>query len=67
MNLRGPNTPLELSFIALSRSLGCKQVMVDGASVNSVALDQDYLKPASRLLVAASVGISPRNDRAMAR
>lgn len=67
MTLRGPNSPLELQFTSMSRTLMSKLVMVDGASVNSVALDQEHLNPVSRLLVAGSVAISQRNDRAMAR
>jgi ATP-dependent RNA helicase TDRD9 len=42
-------------------------VNIDGASVNSVALDHDFLSPTSRLLIAGSVGIAHRSGNIMAR
>jgi len=42
-------------------------VIIDQASVNSVALDNEYLDPSSRLLVAGSIGIAHRTGNLMAR
>ena len=65
--LKGPFSPLEMSFRALSASAHTKAVTIEGCSVNSVALDQDPTSSTSRLLVAAAVGISQRSGSVIAR
>jgi hypothetical protein len=65
--LRGPFSPLEMTFKALTASAHVKAVTVDGTSVNSVSLDQDPYSETARLLIAAGVGISQRSGNVIAR
>lgn len=65
--LRGPFSPLEMYFSSLCHSAHLKQVIIDGGSLNSVTLDQDPFKPASRMLVAANVAVAQRSGNILAR
>jgi len=67
VTLRGPFSPLEMSFTSLCRSAHMKQVLIEGNSVNSVALDQEPMSGTSRLLVSAGVGISQKSGSVMAK
>jgi len=68
-SLRGPLSPLEMTFSSQCRSAHMKQVIVEGNSVNCVALDPDPFtsNPCERLLVAAAVGIAHRSGNILAR
>ncbi|XP_045626208.2 ATP-dependent RNA helicase TDRD9 [Procambarus clarkii] len=57
--LRGPDSPLLLRFVALTRTGGSKRVKIDSSSVNSTALDLEPQNPHDRLLLAASVTLDP--------
>lgn len=66
-SLRGPHSPLEMTFTSLCGSAHLKQVVTDGSSINSVALDQDPTSPSARLMVAANVAIAQRSGNILAR
>ncbi|XP_071517093.1 ATP-dependent RNA helicase TDRD9 [Panulirus ornatus] len=53
--LRGPDSPLRMRFVALSRAGGFKSVRIASSSVNSTLLDLEPQNPHDRLLVASSV------------
>jgi len=67
ITLRGPHSPLELSFTALCRSSHLKQTIIEANSVNCVALDEEPYATTSRLLVSAGVGIAHRSGNLLAR
>lgn len=67
ISLRGPHSPLEMTFTALCGSAHLKQVVTDGSSVNSVSLDQDPYNSSSQLLIAANVAIAQRSGNIMSR
>lgn len=58
VDLKGPNSPLEMELFSMARCSVQKEVRVDGSSVNSVLLDSDPTDPHDRLLVAGSVSQS---------
>jgi len=67
VELKGPWSPLELSFQSLCHSSYCKEVSIDDCSVNSVALDHEPAAPISRFVVASSVSIQDKSGRVVAR
>jgi len=67
MTLRGPNSPLEMSFNTLCRGANLKKAQVDGTSVNCVALDNEPFNSCARVMVAASVGVAYRTGNLVAR
>lgn len=67
INLRGPMSPLEMSFVALCSASHLKHVQADAPSINSVVLDQNPWDQTYRLMVAASVTIAHRSGNIVAR
>ncbi|XP_076060953.1 tudor domain containing 9 protein spindle E isoform X2 [Oratosquilla oratoria] len=65
--LRGPASPLELKFVALTR-VGCmKAIKVESSSVNSTVLDLEPQNPHDRFIVAAFVSLNPSETSLMLR
>ncbi|ODN04338.1 putative ATP-dependent RNA helicase TDRD9 [Orchesella cincta] len=67
VSLKGPWSPLEMTFQALVQSSNTKQVRIDNNSVNSVLLDHEPTAPTSRMLVAANVTITDKSQSITAR
>lgn len=64
--VRGPDSPIRMSFRSvLTKSVGFN-VEIDGQSVNSILLDPEYEKDRRQMLVAAAV-TQTKNGRVMAR
>ncbi|XP_069986926.1 ATP-dependent RNA helicase TDRD9 [Penaeus vannamei] len=57
--LQGPESPLLLRFVALSRTGCTKGVKIEPSSVNSTALDLEPQNPHDRMIIAAFVTLNP--------
>lgn len=57
--LKGPFSPLEVTFSSLAHKAACKKVNIESQSVNSIVLDMDPEDIHDRLLVASLVSQSP--------
>lgn len=58
IDLRGPHSPLEVNYFALTNSALRKRVRIERDSINYVTLDDDPGNPTNRLLVAADVSLN---------
>lgn len=58
VTLKGPWSPLEMSFQAMVKCSTTKEVRVEKSSVNSVLLDHEHTASNSRLLIGAHVSVN---------
>lgn len=58
IELRGPYSPLEITYYALTNVAVRKRVRVERDSINYVTLDDDPTNPTNRLLVAVDVSLN---------
>lgn len=58
IDLRGPYSPLEVNYFALTHSAARKRVRIERDSINYVALDDDPVNPTNRLLVSTDVSLN---------
>lgn len=58
IDLRGPYSPLEVNYYALTHSSSRKRVRMERDSINYVTLDDDPVNPTNRLLVATDVSLN---------
>ncbi|CAL4131816.1 unnamed protein product, partial [Meganyctiphanes norvegica] len=59
IRIKGPDTPLLMRFIAISRIGYTKAVRIDSSSVNSTALDLEPENKHDRMIVASFVSLNP--------
>lgn len=67
VKLKGPYTPIEVSFEGVTRQDSVLRVAIDSESVNSVCFDPDPENSNKRLLVASCVQLQPESGRLTAR
>lgn len=58
IKLKGPESPLEIQYMAVTHAARTKQVRIEANSVNSVSLDAEPQDECDRMLVAAHVGLT---------
>uniref|UniRef100_T1JGF2 Probable ATP-dependent RNA helicase spindle-E n=1 Tax=Strigamia maritima TaxID=126957 RepID=T1JGF2_STRMM len=67
ITLKGPYSPLEVTFTSLQKCGAMKPVKIDMSSVNSVVLDAEPQDTCARMMVAATVGFNSSNDVMLVR
>lgn len=67
IDLRGPYSPLEISYYSLVNSGSCRRVRVERDSLNYVTLDDDPTNDTNRMLVAADVSLNEEGSTMILR
>lgn len=65
--LRGPESPIEMSFYSITNIGRLKSVRIEQNSVNSIILKDQPQDPHQRFLVAAKIGINATGSTVVAR
>ncbi|CAH3166074.1 unnamed protein product [Porites lobata] len=67
VNLRGPESPIEMSFYSITNIGRLRSVRIEQNSVNSVVLNDQPQDPHQRFLVAANLSINATGTTVVAR
>ena len=67
MFLRGPDSPYEVTFYALTKSGGFRPVKIERMSVNSIVVNNEPQDTHERMMVAAHVALNPAGNTCLAR
>ena len=67
MTLRGPSSPYEVSFYAMTNIGGVRPARIERDSVNSVVVDNEPQDKHERMMVAARVALNPSGSACVAK
>ena len=67
MTLRGPSSPYEVSFYAMTNIGGMRPARIERDSVNSVVVDNEPQDKHERMMVAARVALNPSGSACVAK
>ena len=67
VDMRGPYSPLEISYYSLINAGHSKRVTVERDSINYVTLDDDPLNESTRLMVASAISLNTSGTSIIAR
>lgn len=67
MVLRGPSSPYEIHFYAMTNVGGMRPARIERDSVNSIVVDNEPQDKHERMMVAAHVALNPSRSACVAK